>query len=146
MPSPFPRSGPRADLPRALRPALRSLAAVLFLAYACACACAAGAPSPLSTAKGLPAASALAARSTTPTPAAATPPLVHVQLLADYARVNYVQGHTLPRSGLAGVGVNLSVGITKSIDLVVGYGYGIDAPRGRSFGGQEFDAQFELKW
>ena len=31
-------------------------------------------------------------------------------------------------------------------DLVVGYGYGIDAPRGRSFGGQEFDAQFELKW
>ena len=71
---------------------------------------------------------------------------VHVQLLADYARVNYVQGHNLPRSGLAGIGANLSVGITKRIDLVVGYGYGIDAPRGRSFGGQEFDAQFELKW
>jgi hypothetical protein len=28
----------------------------------------------------------------------------------------------------------------------VGYGYGIDAPRGRSFGGQAVDAQFEFKW
>jgi len=27
----------------------------------------------------------------------------------------------------------------------VGYGYGIDAPRGRGFGGHEIDAQFEFK-
>jgi hypothetical protein len=72
--------------------------------------------------------------------------LVHLQLLADYARVDYVRGHSLPRSNLAGVGANLSVAIMKRVDLVVGYGYGINAPRGRSFGGQEFDAQFEFKW
>jgi hypothetical protein len=72
--------------------------------------------------------------------------LVHLQLLADYARVDYVQGHSLPHTGLAGVGANLSVALTKRIDLVVGYGYGIDAPRGRSFGGHEIDAQFEFKW
>lgn len=71
---------------------------------------------------------------------------VHVQLLADYARVDYVPGHSLPHTGLAGVGANLSVALTKRIALVVGYGYGIDAPRGRSFGGQSVDAQFELKW
>jgi hypothetical protein len=72
--------------------------------------------------------------------------LVHLQLLGDYARVDYVQGHSLPRSNLAGVGANLSVAIMKRVDLVVGYGYGINAPRGHSFGGQEFDAQFEFKW
>jgi hypothetical protein len=72
--------------------------------------------------------------------------LVHLQLLADYARVDYIQGHSLPRSNLAGVGVNLSVAITKRVDLVVGYGYGINAPRGNGFGGQEFDAQFEFKY
>ena len=71
---------------------------------------------------------------------------VHLQLLADYARVSYVRGHSLPRAGLAGVGANLSVALTKRIDLVVGYGYGIDAPRGHGFGGHEFDAQFEFKW
>jgi len=71
---------------------------------------------------------------------------VHLQLLADYARVDYVRGHSLPRTGLAGVGANLSVALTKRIVLVVGYGYGIDAPRGHSFGGQALDAQFEFKW
>jgi hypothetical protein len=72
--------------------------------------------------------------------------LVHLQLLGDVAQVNYIQGHHLPRSTLAGVGVNLSVAVTKRIDLVVGYGYGINAPRGNSFGGQEFDAQFQFKY
>lgn len=71
---------------------------------------------------------------------------VHLQLLADYARVDYIKNHSLPHTGLAGVGANLSVALTKRIDLVVGHGYGIDAPRGRSFGGPEFDAQFEFKW
>jgi hypothetical protein len=70
---------------------------------------------------------------------------VHLQLLADYARVDYIKGHDLPRTGLAGVGANLSVALTKRIMLVVGYGYGIDAPRGGSFGGHEIDAQFEFK-
>ncbi len=72
--------------------------------------------------------------------------LVHLQLLGDVAQVDYIQGHHLPRSTLAGVGVNLSVAVTKRIDLVVGYGYGINAPRRQSFGGQEFDAQFQFKY
>jgi len=72
--------------------------------------------------------------------------LVHLQLLADFAQVDYLQGHHLPRSNLPGVGANLSVAVTKRIDLVVGYGSGINAPRGHRFGGQEFDAQFQLKY
>ncbi len=71
---------------------------------------------------------------------------VHLQLLADYARVDYVRGHRLPRTGLAGVGANLSVALTKSLTLVVGYGYGIDAPRHRTFGGQDIDTQLEFKY
>jgi len=39
---------------------------------------------------------------------------VHLQLLADYARVDYVRGHRLPRRGLAGVGANLSVALTSA--------------------------------
>jgi hypothetical protein len=72
--------------------------------------------------------------------------LVHLQLLADFAQVDYLQGHRLPRSNLPGVGANLSVAVTKRIDLVVGYGYGINAPRGNGFGGHEFDAQFQFKY
>ena len=52
--------------------------------------------------------------------------LVHLQLLADVAQVNHIQGHHLPRSTLARIGVNLSVAVTKRVDLVVGYGYGIN--------------------
>jgi hemolysin activation/secretion protein len=71
---------------------------------------------------------------------------VHLQLLADYAWVDYLRGHRLPRSGLAGVGANLSFALTKRITLAVGYGYGIDAPRHRDFGGHEIDTQFEVKY
>jgi hypothetical protein len=39
----------------------------------------------------------------------------------------------------------VTVAVTKRIDLVMGYGYGINAPRG-SFGGQELYAQFQLKY
>jgi hypothetical protein len=70
----------------------------------------------------------------------------HLQLLADYARVEYVRDHRLPRNGLAGVGVNLSVALTKHITLAVGYGYGVDAPRHRGFGGHDVDTQFEVKY
>jgi hypothetical protein len=71
---------------------------------------------------------------------------VHLQLLADYARVDYVRDHHLPRSNLAGVGVNLSFAVTKRLTLAVGYGYGIDAPRRHGFGGHEVDTQFEFKY
>jgi hypothetical protein len=71
---------------------------------------------------------------------------VHLQLLADYARVDYVRDHHLPRSNLAGVGVNLSFAVTKRLTLAMGYGYGIDAPRRHGFGGHEVDTQFEFKY
>jgi hypothetical protein len=71
---------------------------------------------------------------------------VHLQLLADYARVDYVRGHRLPRSGLAGVGANLSVALTKRITLAVGYGHGIDAPGRHGLGGHALDTQFEFKY
>ncbi len=71
---------------------------------------------------------------------------VQLQLLADYARVEYIRDHRLPRRGLAGVGANLSVAITKRLTLAVGYGYGIDAPRDHGFGGHEVDTQFEFKY
>lgn len=71
---------------------------------------------------------------------------VQLQLLADYAWVDYVRGHRLPRRGLAGVGVNLSFALTKRTTLAVGYGYGIDAPRRHGFGGHEIDTQFEFKY
>jgi hypothetical protein len=66
--------------------------------------------------------------------------------LQPVGRVDYVRGHRLPRTGLAGVGANLSVALTKSLTLVVGYGYGIDAPRHGSFGGHDIDMQLELKY
>jgi len=71
---------------------------------------------------------------------------VHLQLLADYARVDYIRNHHLPRRGLAGVGANLSVAVTKRLTLAVGYGYGIDAPRPNGFGGHEVDTQFEFRY
>jgi hypothetical protein len=71
---------------------------------------------------------------------------VKLQFLADYARVDYLPGHSLPHSGLAGVGANLSVALTKRITLVAGYGYGIDAPRGHGFGGHEVNTLFEFAW
>ena len=71
---------------------------------------------------------------------------VHLQLLADYAWVDYLPGHHLPRNNLGGVGANLSFALTKRITLAVGYGYGINAPRGHGFGGHEIDTQFEFKY
>ena len=71
---------------------------------------------------------------------------VHLELLGDYARVEYIKNHHLPHRGLAGVGANLSFNLTKDITLVVGYGYGVDAPRDHTFGGHEVTTQFEIKY
>jgi hypothetical protein len=49
-------------------------------------------------------------------------------------------------SGLPGVGANLSLALTKSLVLAVGYGSGIDAPRRHGFGGYEVDTQFEFNY
>ena len=71
---------------------------------------------------------------------------VHLELVGDYARVAYIQNHHLPRSGLAGVGANLSFVIIKGLTLAVGYGYGVDAPRNRGFGGHEITTLLEYKY
>jgi hypothetical protein len=71
---------------------------------------------------------------------------VKLQFSFDYARVDYATGHDLPRHGLRGVGVDLSIVLTQHTRLMLGYGYGLDAPRSGGFGGQEAHALLELKF
>ena len=71
---------------------------------------------------------------------------VHLELVGDYARVGYIRNHHLPRSGLAGVGATLSFALIKGLTLAVGYGYGVDAPRNRGFGGHEITTLLEYKY
>ncbi len=70
---------------------------------------------------------------------------VHLEILGDYARVDFLRGHRLPHGGLAGIGADLSFAVTKRITLVVGYGYGINAPRNHGYGGHEATILFEMK-
>ncbi len=56
---------------------------------------------------------------------------VRLQLSWDYAQVDYLEGHALPRQGLRGLGVDLTIEFTDRITLILGYGYGLDAPRNR---------------
>ncbi len=71
---------------------------------------------------------------------------VTLRIAADMAGVEYVDGHKLPREHLRGVGVDLSVAVTPRVTVVVGYGYGLDAPRNGGFGGHEASALVELKF
>ena len=71
---------------------------------------------------------------------------VTLRLAFDMAGVDYVDGHALPREHLRGVGGDLSVAFTPRVTMVVGYGYGFDAPRNGGFGGHEAHALIELKF
>jgi hypothetical protein len=71
---------------------------------------------------------------------------VKLQLAFDYARLDYLAGHALPRQSLRGAGADLSMAITRSVTLQVGYGYGWDAPRGNKFGGHELNTLLEFKF
>jgi hypothetical protein len=71
---------------------------------------------------------------------------VRFRIGGDIAGVDYVDGHRLPREHLRGVGADLSVTVTPRVTMVVGYGYGLDAPRNGSFGGHEAHALIELKF
>ncbi len=71
---------------------------------------------------------------------------VRLQLALDYARVEYLPRHALPRRGLRGIGADLTVALTQDLTLVLGYGYGPDALRGRSFGGHEGNVLLEVKF
>jgi hypothetical protein len=71
---------------------------------------------------------------------------VQLRIGGDIAGVDYVSGHRLPRKHLRGVGGDLSVAVTPRVTVVVGYGYGFDAPRNGGFGGHEAHALVELKF
>jgi hypothetical protein len=71
---------------------------------------------------------------------------VRLRISGDIAGVDYIAGHQLPRKHLRGVGADLSVAVTSRVTAVVGYGYGLDAPRNGSFGGHEAHALIELKF
>jgi hypothetical protein len=71
---------------------------------------------------------------------------VFLRVSGDLAGVNYIPGHHLPRNRLGGAGVDLSVAFTSRITLVVGYGYGFDAPRNGGFGGHMAHALIEVKF
>jgi hypothetical protein len=71
---------------------------------------------------------------------------VHLRISGDIAGVEYIDGHSLPREQLHGVGADVSVAITPRVTVVAGYGYGFDAPRNGGFGGHEAHALIELKF
>src|SRR5262245_30148808 len=71
---------------------------------------------------------------------------VKLQLAFDYGRVDYASGHELPRHGLRGLGVDVSFALTRRLNLLFGWGYGFDAPRNGSFGGQEAHTLMEFKF
>jgi hypothetical protein len=71
---------------------------------------------------------------------------VQLQLSADYAQVDYLSGHALPRKQLRGLGLDLPIALTSQMTVMVGYGYGVDAPRGTGFGGHEASMVIEVKF
>jgi len=71
---------------------------------------------------------------------------VFLRFSGDLAGVQYIPGHELPRDRLGGAGVDLSVAFTPRVTMVVGYGYGFDAPRNGGFGGQMIYALIEVKF
>jgi hypothetical protein len=71
---------------------------------------------------------------------------VTLRIAADIAGVDYVAGQQLPRNHLHGVGGDLSITFTPRVTFVLGYGYGLDAPRNGDFGGHEAHALIELKY
>ena len=69
-----------------------------------------------------------------------------LQLSYDYARVDYAAGHTLPHHGLRGAGADLCIKLTGKVTVMLGYGYGFDAPRSGDFGGQEAHTLLEVRF
>jgi hypothetical protein len=72
-----------------------------------------------------------------------------LQLSGDYAWVSFLSDHSLPRRNLFGAGVDAIFALdkfTRNATLVVGYGYGFDAPRGDQTGGHQVHVLFEKKF
>ena len=60
--------------------------------------------------------------------------------------MEYFSGHHLPRSSLRGLGIDWSVHLSDRLTFILGYGYGVDAPRGNSFGGHELNVALEWEF
>jgi hypothetical protein len=71
---------------------------------------------------------------------------VRLGISADIAGVDYVDGHSLPRNHLRGLGGDVSIKFTPRLTMVIGYGYGVDAPRNGGFGGQMVYTLIEMKF
>jgi len=69
-----------------------------------------------------------------------------LQFSADYARVDFPSDHTLPHHNLPALGADIVAQMGKAGLLVLGYGYGFDAPRPRQSGAQEAHIMFEKKF
>jgi hypothetical protein len=71
---------------------------------------------------------------------------LRLEFSGDYARVDFFSGHSLPHHNLTSAGADIIASVTKSATLVLGYGYGFDAPRQRHSGAQEAHLLFEKKF
>ena len=71
---------------------------------------------------------------------------LQIQLSADVAQVDYRRGRELPRSTLRGLGVDLTARLTSRLSVVLGFGYGLDAPRRGGFGGEQLGGELEWKF
>jgi hypothetical protein len=71
---------------------------------------------------------------------------LQVQVSGDYAWVDYFPGHSLPHRNLTAAGLDVIAAVFKGATLVVGYGYGFDAPRPDHAGAQEVHVLFEKKF
>jgi hypothetical protein len=70
---------------------------------------------------------------------------VSVQFNWDYALVGYLAGHELPRHSLNGLGADIILKPAKGLTFILGYGYGVDAPRHGGFGGHQVNLLMEWK-
>jgi hypothetical protein len=71
---------------------------------------------------------------------------LRLQFSGDYARVAFFPGHSLPHHKLTAAGADIIAAVFKGASLVVGYGYGFDAPRHNHSGAQEAHVLFEKKF
>ena len=71
---------------------------------------------------------------------------LRLQVSGDYAWVDYFPGHSLPHRNLTAAGLDVIAAVFKGATLVVGYGYGFDAPRHDHAGAQEVHVLVEKKF
>ena len=71
---------------------------------------------------------------------------LHLRCSGDYARVDFFSGHSLPHHNLTAAGADVIAAVFKGASLVVGYGYGFDAPRHNHSGAQEVHVLLEKKF